>query len=223
MASTRAVHAMWVTELHALWVTELADMRKTTSELESFLYLLTPTGEMCAFMSIKGELSWSDYFGLFGQTGDDPRLDDFKNYVVPLIQEAMKDSVKINLRYGETILSAEQVVKKWVEQVMAQTLFIATEYWNAIHRIDYTDMDQVYMFKRRAVIPATFSDCFPRIHAWEMALSKQSAPLDSPYCYTPQTPSDMEVMSTDRNHQAEMESIRQAQVQSLLVGGVGCV
>jgi hypothetical protein len=164
MANTRAVRA--------LWETELAEMRKTTAELGSFLSLLTPTGDLCAYMSVKGELSWSQYFDFFGQDGDDPRLDDFAGYVVARIQKAMNDSVENNIEYNEKILSAQEVVKKWIEQVLNQTLFIANSYWGAVHRLYYTDMDQVQMFKRSVVIPVTFSECFPRIHAWEMALPK---------------------------------------------------
>ena len=200
------------------WETELSELRKTTGELTKFLALLTPVGESCAFMSIKGELSWSIFFDLFGNNSDDPRLDDFVSYVVPRIQEAVGDSLENKDLYDNKVLSARDVVKEWVEHLLSQTLFIANSYWGAIHMVD----DEHLLFKRSAVCPATFSECFPRIHALEMLLPEEQAPRDSFFSYTP-----TDALSTTDNRQSEMERMRQTQIHALLehgtAGGVGVV
>ena len=215
MANTRAIRTFWETEL--------SELRKSTSELTQFLALLTPTGHSCAFMSIKGELSWSYFFSIFGNSADDPELDNFVSYVVPLIHEAMTTGKH---------LPAKEVVKGWVDEMLSQTHFIATSYWNAIH-MRYDDGENPLMFKRSAVCPATFEECFPRIHACKMQLILSDSGYHyTPYCYsacccTPQTPSFMQTPSfsmTPRTLQTEIaeqqqEIIRQTQIRALLEGG----
>jgi hypothetical protein len=199
-------------------------MRKTTSELTKFLALLTTDGEYAAFMSVKGELSWSHSLSIFGNSADDPDLDNFTSYVVPRIQEAMATDL-----YDGKFLSAKEVIDAWVDQMLSQTHFIATSYWHEIQRRNDDD-DNPPMFKRSAVCPATFSECFPRIYAREMRLQEGQTLSDPHNCYTPQTPGAQTPSSmTPRTllasmgyEPAEAQSIidnRQMQIRALLEGG----
>jgi hypothetical protein len=211
MANTRAFRMFLATEMF--------EMRKTTEELTNFVALLTPIGESCAFNSIKGELSWHSSFEFFGNNTDYPIIfDEFVSSVMSCVQKAMGASLH---------LSAKEVVKGWVEEMLSQTSFIARSYWDAIHMTYYDndEIDETPVFKRCVVRPETFAECFPRIHAYTVEQEKQPVPQTPPncYCYTPLIQwGPTEALSIIDNHQRELaeqeERIRQAQVVALMEG-----
>jgi hypothetical protein len=143
--------------VYHLWVRELQKVRTGEEEVKKFENMMTEDGVGHLSMLLKNKLFYTSEMGIFGFTGENPRLDDM-DYVETLIREAMVDT---------PMTSAQDSIKSWFEDMMEASYCKASIYMNVIP-FEGPCQDNV-MFKDPATVPLTFKECFPTIFEWTYA------------------------------------------------------
>lgn len=153
MASTHRVET--------LFAEKLAYLRRLQNEITHFEQALSSIGRKVLRGSYRGNLFYTYELEMFGENLYDPKLDNFKGGVVPLLEQAIRQDLWYNVWQDMPIHSALGLVELWSVAHTTSFREKAILWWNTIECAVSPDRPLCNMFCVPEIAPKHFTDAFP--------------------------------------------------------------